>query len=165
MESQFVIGPNASLSPAQAWLFMAGIATVGLGIALAFAFMGFWLIVPLAGLELAALGAGLYISMRRNRYREVVTVAGDTVKVAFGEVGRGVRHAVELPRAWARVVVVPGPTRLAPKQLQLAYGAQRVVIGRDLTDEEREALAVRLKTVIRGAGLQPSLPGTAVAAP
>jgi uncharacterized membrane protein len=72
---------------------------------------------------------------------------------------------VELPRAWARVVVVAGPTRLAPKELQLAYGAQRVVIGRDLTDEEREALAVRLKTVIRGAGLQPSLPQTAVAAP
>jgi uncharacterized membrane protein len=164
METQFVIGPNASLSPAQAWLFMAGIATVGLGIALAFALMGFWLILPLAGLELAALGAGLYVSVRRNRYREVVTVAGDAVRVAFGELGRGVQHAVDLPRAWTRVILAPGPTRLAPMELQLAYGAQRVVIGRDLTDEEREALAARLRAVIREAGLQLTSPAAAVAA-
>lgn len=164
METQFVIGPNASLSPAQAWLFMAGIATVGLGIALAFALMGFWLILPVAGLELAALGAGLYISVKRNRYREVVTVDEGAVKVAFGELGRGVQHAVDLPRAWTRVVLAPGPTRLAPKELQLAYGSQRVVIGRDLTDEEREALAVRLRAVIRGAGLQLTPPAAAVAA-
>lgn len=163
METQFVIGPNASLSPAQAWVFMAGISTVGLGIAVAFAFMGFWLILPLAGIELAALGAGLYVSVRRNRYREVVTIEEDAIKVAFGEVGRGVRHEVALPRIWTRVELASGPTRLAPTVLQLAYGSQRVVIGRDLTEEERELLAARLRAVIRKSGLQVTAPEAAVA--
>ena len=36
--------------------------------------MGFWPVVPFAGLEVGALGAAFWVSMRRNRYREVLDV-------------------------------------------------------------------------------------------
>lgn len=155
-----MIGPNASLTASQAVLFMVGISAVSLTIAIAFAILGFWPIVPLAGLELAALGVALYVSVRRNAYREVVTVGEQTVEVAFGRIGQGPQRTVDFPRPWTRVVLEPGATALAPTRLLLASGACRVEIGQCLTDEERAALAVRLKGVVRrgGAGMQQQAP-------
>lgn len=150
MESQIVIGPNASLSSGQALFFMFGISLVGLSIAISFAVLGFWMILPVAGLELAALGAALAVSVRRNAYREVVTVSASDVRVAFGRVGEGVKHEVSFPRMWTRVELCPGANALAHNELRLAYGAQRIALGRCLTDDERMALAVRLKAVVSG---------------
>src|SRR5262245_44660681 len=75
--ARVVIGPNASLSEAQAWAFMGWMCAVGFGIAAVFAARGYWPILPFAGLELAALGAALWVTQRRNRYREVISVTDD----------------------------------------------------------------------------------------
>lgn len=129
---------------------MAVTAALGVTIAVGFAWLGFWPIVPFAGLELAALGAALWVSVRGNRYREVVRLQGEEVVVEFGMVGAGVRSSVRLPRPWTRVMLVQGPRRLAPNRLLLAYAGQRLELARCLTDEEREQLAVRLQGAIRG---------------
>jgi len=119
-------------------------SALAMTVALGMAWMGFWPVIPFAGLELVALGAALWVSVRGNRYREVVRLQGDAVVVEFGVVGGGVRSRVTLPRAWTRVVLMPGPRRLAPNRLLLAYAAQRVELARCLTDEEREQLAGRM---------------------
>lgn len=144
-----VIAPNASLSQSQAIGFMVSISTLGLGIALVFSWLGFWLVLPIAGLELTALGVALWWSMRRNGDREVVDVSDASVTVSFGRVGKGPSSTLTWPRLWTRIVLREGPNRLAPTELQLAYGAQRVTIGRCLTDEDRERLARRLVRLVR----------------
>ncbi len=144
-----VIGPNASLTPEQAVWFMASISVVGLSIAIVFALMGFWPVLPIAGLELAALGAALWVSVRRNAYREVVRVSDNHVTVEVGRVGEGAQSTVCWPRAWTRIDLRAGANRLAPSELRLAYGAQRVMLAQCLTDEERECLADRLRCLIK----------------
>jgi uncharacterized membrane protein len=150
--NRLVIGPNASLSQSQAWAFMGLTCSVGLGIAGLFALRGFWPILPFAGLELAALGAALWVSLRRNRYREVISFTESTVCVEFGLVGHGANASVELPRSWTQVRLEAGPYRNSPTQLVLTYSGQRVVIGRCLTDEERGRLAVRIRELLRPVG-------------
>ena len=147
--ARVVVAPNASLSQSQAIGFMVSISVVGLGIAVIFSWLGFWMVLPIAGLELTALGTALWWSMRRNGDREVVDIDEENVTISFGRVGEGVHHSLIWPRLWTRIVLRDGPNRLAPTELQLAYGAQRVTIGRCLTDEDRERLALRLDSLVR----------------
>lgn len=147
-DTRLILGPNASLTPRQACWFMASVSAVALTIAGVFAVQGFWPILPFAGLELSALGAALWVSLRRNRYREVIDFSGDRVRIGFGWVERGAVAEIDWPRAWVRVALVEDGHRHDPSQLQLRHAGQVVRLGRCLTDGERERLADRLKELL-----------------
>ncbi|MEE4191796.1 MAG: DUF2244 domain-containing protein [Halieaceae bacterium] len=53
-------------------------------IAVGFAAMGAWPILPFAGLEMAALGGALYYVCWKLRYRHVITLSGSTVRIQKG---------------------------------------------------------------------------------
>ena len=148
VETRLVIGPNASLSVSQAWLFMGLSASLGLGIAVGMALLGFWPVIPFAGLEISALGAAVYVSVRRNGYREVLVFDAQRVRVEIGLIGRGTSTVVELSRGLTRVLLEPGAHRHEPTRLVLSCAGQRVRIGTCLTDEERGRLAARMKQLL-----------------
>ena len=127
---------------------MALVGTVGLTIAASFAALGFWPVLPYAGLEFGALGAALWVSLRRNHYREVVEFEGDRVRVSFGLIGQAHYAKVEWARIWTRVQLAYGPHRNSPTRLGLKSSGQWLVLGRCLTDEERERLHGRLKQLL-----------------
>lgn len=127
---------------------MAAVAAVSLAIGGFFAWRGCWPILPFAGLELLAVGAALVVSLRRNRYREVLSFEDCRIRIESGELGRGPRMQIELQRGPTRVLMEPGPHRTSPMRLVLACGGQRVEVGHCLTDAERERLALRLRQLI-----------------
>jgi uncharacterized membrane protein len=147
--TRFVLGPNASLSVRGAWVFMGLASFATLGCALWCTFLGFWPVLPFAGLELMALGVALWVSMRRNAYREVVSFGEDTVRIEFGLAGRGAAAQVEFPRYWTRVWRERDGSGFVPTRLVLGSSAQRVEIGACLTDEEREELAARFNSLLQ----------------
>ena len=147
-DTRIIIGPNASLSVRQAVLVLASVSAVALTVAVGFALMGFWPIVPFAGLELAALGAALWVSLKRNRYREVLGFEGGRVTVGFGWMGQGASAEIDWARPFTRVSLEPGATRNSHNRLYLTSSGQRVAIGRCLTDAEREALHTRIKGLL-----------------
>lgn len=145
-----MIGPNASLSVRGAWAFMLAVSVGTLGVAAWCTWHGFWPVLPFAGLELAAVGWGLMVSMRASRYREVLSFEGDRLRIEFGLAGQGARSHIEWPRAWVRAQIErDAQRRLAPTRLVLRHAGQRVEIGRCLTDEERERLLGRLKIMLQ----------------
>ncbi len=150
--TRIVIGPNASLDFRGAIWFLGSLSALALTVAMVCVFIGFWPVLPFAGAELMAVTAAVWVSLRRNRYREVVTVDESRLRVEFGLAGRdgqgGARSSVEFPRPWVRVVIEAGAHRHDPRRLWLCCSGQRVGIARCLTDEEREALAARLKELI-----------------
>ncbi len=147
-DTQIVIGPNASLSVPQAMLVMAAMSLVALTVAVGFALMGFWPILPFAGLELAALGAALWVSLRRNRYREVLGFEDGRVQLGFGWMGQGAAAQIDWPRPFTRVVLERGPARNSPARLVLMCSGQRVLVARCLTDAERGQLYLRIKDLL-----------------
>ncbi len=150
LETRFVLGPNASLSVRGAWAFMFMVSFATLGSATWCAVHGFWPVLPFAGLELVAVGWALAVSMRRNRYREVVSFESGRVRIAFGVAGQGVSTQVDLPRGWARAWIErDAHRRHAPTRLLLGCSGQRVQIGRCLTDEEREVLVLRFGQLLK----------------
>lgn len=79
-----VAKPNQSASwRANLWL-LALLSLPVMAIAIGFAFLGAWLILPFAGIELLALAAALYHVSRKQQYRHVITVSEDCVSVDKG---------------------------------------------------------------------------------
>lgn len=76
--------PNQSASWRDNVLLLGALAVPSLGAAIGFALAGAWPILPLAGLELSALGAALYWVCRKLQYRQVITVSDNSVEVEEG---------------------------------------------------------------------------------
>ncbi len=146
-QAHIVIGPNASMTARQAWCSVVVIGGFAFAVGTFLAWRGFWPVLPFAGLEIGAFGAALAVSLRRNRYREVLTFDDDVLRIEFGLIGRGAQSIVELRRGWMRVLLESGPYRNSPTRLLLNCCGQSVEIARCLTDEERERLAGRLRTL------------------
>jgi uncharacterized membrane protein len=144
--SRILVSANCSLTPKMALVFFVGVATGSLSVALYFVWHGFWPVLPFAGLELACLGAALWISQRRGRYREIISVFEDRVRVEKG-VGRP-EEVFEAPRTWVRLVEEQGPGRGHPGRLYLSSHGKRVEIGTPLVQEERETLGRRVRELL-----------------
>ncbi|HUS24490.1 MAG TPA: DUF2244 domain-containing protein [Candidatus Binatia bacterium] len=164
-DAQLVIGPNASLTRRQAGWVMAGMSGVGLGVAGVWTALGFWPVLPFAGLELAAFGAALAVCMHRNRYREVLRFSAGTVRIEFGLLGQGPTTQLELPRAWTRVELARGEHRHEPTALWLCCSGQRVRIGVCLTDEDRSRLAARIGDLLKPHGRKAAAAAPATGTP
>ena len=81
---RIVARPDQSATWRSNKLVLLALAIPSLGAALGFALAGAWPILPLAGLELTALGIALYVVNRKLQYRQVITLDGDTVTVEEG---------------------------------------------------------------------------------
>lgn len=120
-------------------------------IAGSFALLGYWPILPFAGLELAVLGWGLVISLRRGQHREVIQVDPSRIMVEQSRGRQQLLHDFQTPWTW--VELVPSRNRGWPSRLVLNSMGRQVEIGQFLTEPERKGLARRLGTVI-GPGQQ-----------
>lgn len=120
--------------------------TMSLVVAGSFAALGFWPILPFAGLELALLGWALNTSMRRGRYREIIQVDDSLIRVEKRHGRR--RSRIDFQTPWTRLELISPGHRGWPSQLTLNSMGQRVEIGQFLTECERQGLATRLGAVI-----------------
>jgi uncharacterized membrane protein len=145
---QVLVSANSSLTRQGAFLFFGVTAVSSLVLAGALAARGFWPVLPFAGLELFALGLALGLSMKRGRYREIVSVYGDRIVVERG--AGALEERFELPRHWTRVELERAPWRGHPPRLLLCCGRERREIGAVLTGNERESLRLRLAELVAG---------------
>lgn len=144
---RFVIRPNDSMSAMASLSFFSSLACLSFVIAGTFFFLGMWLILPFAGLEMAALAFVLYLCHRRGKRREVVTVNDDTVVVSCGSVQP--ERVCLFKRAWAQVRLEPAPFRGHPRRLLIGSHGRHIEVGSCLSEPEKLALAGRLRETIQ----------------
>lgn len=144
-----ILRPNRALSLRGMTVLFAGLAIVVLTIGIGFVLLGAWPILPFAGLETALVGIVLYRLTHHADDHERIIVEGERVTVVRRRGGREWRD--EFPRYW---------TRLAwerrrgwyPSRLKLGSHGRFVVIGADVSEEEREALSATLGEALRRTG-------------
>ena len=150
-----VIAPNCSLSVRGAVLFFLSLCAPCFGIAGALTFLGFWPVLPFAGLEMLLLGAALRISLARRNHRQTIVVSESDVAVQsrFGK-----RHSeVVFPRHWAQVKLRRSTSRLHPSRLVIESHGRQCAVGDFLTEEERRGLHRKLTELIGRVNESPAL--------
>ena len=149
-----VIRPNQSLSWRQSMIFLGATAVPLVLISVVLATQGFWLILPFAGLEIAALFVCIYLVAHACRRRQVVSIGDNRVTVEKGrERGRGSESGgpelrVEFARSWVKVELTPATKRWHPRRLWIGSSGERVEIGEFLVEEEKAELATQLQRML-----------------
>jgi uncharacterized membrane protein len=146
----FELSPNCSLTSGTATLFYLSILAVVLPVTGACMVLGFWPVLPFAGLELLGLAVALQLSLRRGRKREFVRIDEQSVTVASTSRDRATEH--RFARPWTRVELRAGHYPAWPSRLLVGTMGRMVEIGAFLSESERRHLGARLNELI------PSLP-------
>ena len=146
LEKTIMVMPNRAMPWQHIMMFYFAIAIVTLTIAFNFCAQGLTLILPFAGLELAALGAVLYISAWRSNIKEVVSVTDEKIKI---EIGRNSPEKIfEFDRAWVKIVLEKSWNNWYPSRLLLRSHGKQIELGKFLNEQERQCLEIELKKVI-----------------
>ena len=139
----FTARRNNCLTSSDRILAFGFIALVSLGIAVAFAWLGAWLILPFAGIEALVLLLAYRSIERHAGDYERLTIAGDVLQIEVAEFERVQRF--QFNRWWVQVVCEHDGLRLAVR----SHGRE-IEFGRHLTDAQRRAVAGALKPQLRG---------------
>lgn len=139
---RIILRPNRSLSWRGTKLFFLGMCVLLGAVGSVFTWLGFWLVLPFAGLELLLLGSGLYLVARSGDQREVISIDAESVCIEKGR-----RHPEQrwvMVRLWARVVLERCPRQWYPSRLLIRSHGRAVEVGRFLNEDERRRLASEL---------------------
>ncbi|NKC15708.1 MAG: DUF2244 domain-containing protein [Gammaproteobacteria bacterium] len=142
----FVISPNQAPAWRDIRWFFIGMACTPFAVAISFAVMGFWPILPFAGIEVAALAAALYITAQRSEIREVVSVYRNHIEIERGR--KTPEQHWEIQRAWAQVKLQRNGSPHYPSRLVIRSHGREIELGRFLVEEERCRLARQLRAAI-----------------
>lgn len=130
--------------------FLALMFVTLFGVASVFAWHGYWPILPFAGLEMLALCAAVVVTMRSNRYREVLIEDNGDIVLQSGH-GRPEREWRYPLRATELLCELP---RKPSDQVRLRLKAwgQDKEFGKCLTADEKIRLARRLRPLWQSPG-------------
>jgi uncharacterized membrane protein len=142
---RFELLPNRSSSWAQVKRFLLAVGLLHGLIAVGFASLGLWLVVPFSGLEVVALAAGLYVCSRASYRREVILLDAERLLVLRGHDRAEWCH--ELPRPWVRLAWEPERAGRA-SCLRLGSHGRFFEIGAFLIEAERRQLAGQLARLL-----------------
>jgi uncharacterized membrane protein len=136
---------NCSVTPVQlGWLY-GSLCAVSLGIGIFFWYQGAVLVLPFAGIELAAVGAAFLAYARHATDRETISLEGRQLVVELESAGHHER--AEFDRDWVRVE--PGVSDRS--LVELSARGRRVNVGRYLRPELRPVLAQEIRKALREA--------------
>jgi uncharacterized membrane protein len=136
-----VIKRNCSISPRDLLWVLALAVCTSLGIAISFACVGAWPVLPFAGIEIAALAAAFYVNGRHAADYERIALVEGRLLVEASEAGRLQRH--EFNPQWLRIDERRSGQDL---RLLLRWRGSELEIGRHLAADRRASLAARLRS-------------------
>lgn len=143
----YEIRPNRSLSRRGMLVFFTLVSLAALSIAVRFALMGAWMVMPFALLEILVLGGGLYSFEKATAYREVISLSKDELLIQR-EAREGNKEWAFQPY-WAQVICRPDSRKWYPSRLLIRSHGRQVEIGSCLTEGERVKLFSDLKNSLR----------------
>ncbi len=142
-----VAQPNQSATWRANMAVLACLAVPSLGIAIGFAFLGAWPILPFAGLELTALGSALYYVNWKLQYRHVITVSDDSVRIDKGYYAP--RKSWKFKRQGTGLAITPEKHPWEGPELALHERGESVRLGEFLNRDDCLKLMALLRQEIR----------------
>jgi uncharacterized membrane protein len=136
--TQIVLTPNRSMSWETNKKILAAMFCVNMVIALAWSYMGAWMVLPFAGLEILLVGIGMYYVSWKLNFKQVITIENESFLLQKG---------VYFPKqewAWqkssTRLINIPSNYRMSAPTFCLEHLSNSVEIGDFLNRDEKKAL-------------------------
>ncbi len=141
---QWFLRRNCAVTPGQlGWMYVS-LCIVSLGIGTAFWFLGALLVLPIAWLELVAVGLGFLTYARHATDGERIYLENDRLVVELENAGRLER--TEFRREWVRVEPKLGERSL----IEVSGQGKTINVGRFVRPELRPILAREIRMALRG---------------
>ena len=135
-----ILKRNCSISPAGLAGVFAALACLVVAIGAGFAFVGAWLVLPFAGLEVLLLGWAYVAYARRAADYERIELEAGRLTVEVGQAQKTSRY--EMDACGARV-------RLEEERVLLSGAREQLELGRHLDAESRARFAAELQKRLR----------------
>lgn len=142
-----LIRPNQSLSSTATVFVVVGFAVVSLSIGIAFAVLGFWLVLPFAGMEVALVASAFWLVSQSAQDYDLLCV--EDPNVVLYQHRQGLEKEYRFKRAWVKVRLEKGERVWHSPRLMLGSHGKQIEIGRALTADRRRALAAEIRRVLR----------------
>jgi uncharacterized membrane protein len=143
---RFVLVPNRSISWRELLLFYFLTCIVALAIGLFFTLQGLWLVLPFSGLEMLALGLGLYVTSRKVHRREVISLDSERIRIEKGV--QRIDQIWEFKTPWVSIRDDRENARRGRRRLVIGASGRNVEVGSFLANSEKDELAFQLKDCI-----------------
>jgi len=127
-------------------LLAAALGFVCLGIGVAMALIGFWMILPFAGLEVIFVTACLYWTVKKLGRREVITVDDHSITLEWGY--NKPELSVSLPRSWSKLEYHRPRRPLDVGAISLQAHGRRYCLGKSLGRDEKKELYRALSSIL-----------------
>ena len=143
---RIMIRPNRSLSREGMVVAFVLVTAVVMTIAIVFAFMGAWMVLPFAGMEALLFGGIFYWFYRHYDDCEYVLIEDNRVRILRRQ--GSVQTDYEFERSWLRVTLEDNDRRGRPQRAFLSSHGRRIEIARDLNQEDKIEFVEHLRSVL-----------------
>jgi len=139
---RIVLTPNRSVSWPVLLRFYLLTCLLSFSIASLFVVLGYWVVLPFSGLEMLALGLGLYFACKKIYRQEVITVSRESIKV---EKGFQTPHEVWIfDRHWVKIDTEKTMGYSHNIKIIISSHGKYIELGSFLIKAEKEALVFEL---------------------
>jgi uncharacterized membrane protein len=143
---RFVLSPNCSITWRELVLFYLFTCVIAMAVGLFFTLQGLWLVLPFSGLEMLALGIGLYLTSRRVYRREVITL--DPARTRIDKGMQQIDQSWEFQTPWVRIIDERPDPENPRRKLAIGMHGEVVEVGSFLGNLEKDELVFQLKECI-----------------
>jgi len=138
--------PRCSLMRTQERLVFWSLVGLCFGAAIGFAVLGYWLVLPFAGLEIGLLAWALEALRKREADFEILTIDGDTVVLEWRAGKQSGKR--KMNRQWVHVACECSAPGINCRLSVRSHGRETEV-GHHLSDEARLQLAATLRSKLQ----------------
>jgi len=124
----------------------ASLGVVCMGVAIAMATYGLWMVIPFAGLEVIFIVGCLYWTLRRLSRQEVITINNDAITVEWGYSRPDT--TINLPRRWSQLSYHCKESVFEVGELSVSAHGKRYPLGQCLNRQEKKALYGELQSAL-----------------
>ncbi|MHA7880514.1 MAG: DUF2244 domain-containing protein [Saccharospirillum sp.] len=140
---RLLLTPNRSMSWQGNVRILASLFAVSGLIVSVMLYVGAWLVVPFAGLELAAVTAALYYTALRCRQQEILIIEAEALRLEKGIYK--LESQWELPRRYTRLVMTEPAHPWTPPALHLRHRDTEVPLAPFLNSDDNARLVQALQ--------------------
>lgn len=144
--TRLIVKANQSMSWRANLYLAASLGVICMGVALAMAAFGLWMVIPFAGAEIILIVVCLYLTLKRLSRKEVITLNNEAIRLEWGYNQPDV--TVNLPRRFSQLSYCCPDNIFEVGDLSVSAHGKRYALGSCLNREEKKELYTELQSAL-----------------